>query len=206
MSTSPELRQIIIEYWSRIFLCLSIHIQDIAKIMVEYGDETEEFVPSISSKEMKFDNSNLTVYYHGNGDGEWVNAYGMIEAYPGCTYHWKLKLIEEDTEPNIGIIESTKHKESASTDNGWWNESFGYSLFQDGDIYHHEHWGPYAVAIGKNDIVDIFLDLKENYEISFAVNDKKYGKAYDVNKETNYRLAIGLYNGKISLISFEISY
>ena len=63
-------------------------------------------------------------------------------------------------------------------------------------------WGD---VLKQNDIVEIFLDLKENNKLSFAVNGKKYAQCFKLTDNT-YKLAIGLYDGKVSLISFEITY
>ena len=38
------------------------------------------------------------------------------------------------------------------------------------------------------------------------VNGEELGKAFDVKKDTTYKLAISLYKGKVQLISYSVKY
>ena len=66
--------------------------------------------------------------------------------------------------------------------------------------------GKYGPELKKDDIIQVCLDLKDNYELSYVVNDQRLGKAFDVKKETAYKLAISLYVGRMSLLSYKVTY
>ena len=95
----------IIEYWCRVVLKSSFSIEDIAKIMIEFGDEYEYFDPLISSKDIEFSDNNLTVQIK---DGNGRSVYGFINARPGRNYHWKLQLLQDCYAANICIIEANQ--------------------------------------------------------------------------------------------------
>ena len=75
----------------------------------------------------------------------------------------------------------------------WWNSSYGYSYYcHDGLIYHNKLSKSYADSYTSNDTIDIWLDLKTKYELSFSKNGKLFGKAADVSPNATYRLAIAM--------------
>ena len=205
MSSSQEVRQLIIEYWCRILLSFStsFSIDDIAKIIVEFGNEYEQFDATVSGTGMKgttieFGEDNLTAKFLGYNE----SAFGLIEAVPGCIYHWKIKLIEVGGHSvNIGIVEADKMETQDAA--YFWGYEYGYSYYKDGQTWHNNKGKYYGDPIGKDDIIHIWLDLKDKYDLSFDKNGKKYGKAWDVNHDTTYKLAVRV-RGSVQIFSFEI--
>ena len=55
----------------------------------------------------------------------------------------------------------------------------------------------YGVKIKQNDIIGIHIDFK-NYELSFSINNKNYGKAYDIDK-CNYKIVVSMYDENANL-------
>ena len=55
----------------------------------------------------------------------------------------------------------------------------------------------YGADLEEDDIIDIYLDLKEHHDLSFACNQDHYGKAFDVEQNTKYKLALSLYSGRL---------
>ena len=109
---------------------------------------------------------------------EYGSAYGLIAAKPGHKYEWKVKILD-NTDANIGIVE---FNENIKWKWGWWCEEYGYSYYRDGFIYNGTDYKKYGDRLGKDDIVGVILDLKENYQLSFSRNGKVFGKAFDMKK------------------------
>ena len=112
-----------------------------------------------------------------------------------------------DKDINLGIIEAGKC-DKVSRNAGWWNTDYGYSYWSnDDEVFHNNDFYDYGDAFGKDDIIDIWLDMKQDQrQLSFAKNNTKYGKAYQVKKSTEDKLAISVhgYGYKIESISFEV--
>ena len=53
----------------------------------------------------------------------------------------------------------------------------------------------------------MWLDLKNDYTMSYAANPKSYNTAFDMNKSTEYRLQIEIWKSakSIQLLQFETS-
>ena len=68
---------------------------------------------------------------------------------------------------NIGIVEADK----AGVYTGWWIEKYEYSYFQNGSIYSGNLDG-YKLSYGHEqkagDIIELWLDLKDNFDLSLA--------------------------------------
>ena len=208
MSTKEE-RELVFEHWFRILIGPSFSISDITRIINDFADQYEIFDQTLTSFKIKIDHEGRICYNEGNS-WDMKNTFGIITAKPGNMYHWKLKIIQMgDTFLNIGVIaagEAVNHKNET-----WWNTEHGFSYFaRSGGIYTASAFkrAKYGDAYGKDDIIHIWLDLRENKnELSFGKNDEKFGKAANVKESTNYRLAIGMFlaTKKIEILSFEIS-
>ena len=201
--SSNEHRQIIVEYWARILLSTSFSINDIAKIILEFGDQYEKFDPSISVEAVRFADDDLTTFFNEDDDIYYSqSSFGLIDAIPGYQYHWKVKIASYDYRGNIGIIQADKCK--VIRDNVteyWWNKPYGYSYYSDGSFWHYSHEQEYGVSLREGDIIEICLDLKDKDELSYIVNGKAFGIADNVKRGHTYKLAIGLYSGRVTLIS-----
>lgn len=197
---SREQSETITEYWFRILLSTSFSVVDIVAIIVGFGDEYEKFDPLVSSKKIEFSDDNKMVYLPKTNAMSGQSVYGLIDAIPGRDYHWKLKLIEECMYVNIGVIECDKLDGSR----GCWTH--GTMYYQNGKI---DATYKYGESLEKGDIIELCLDLKSKYELSYIVNGRDLGKIpnYDIKEDTTYKLAIGFYqNGKINLLSSKINY
>ena len=55
-------------------------------------------------------------------------------------------------------------------------------------------------------MIDVWLDLKDKYELSFAKNDNAFGKAFNMKQSTDYKLAIGMYGSvtTVEILSFDV--
>ena len=198
---------IILSHWFRVLIKSCLSFDDISKIIIEYAAEYEEFDEITSDKTCKIKKDGQLLRKKGDAGLGACNGFGKFEANPGRMYHWKLKAQKVgDKELNIGVIEADFVENGYRED--WWNESYGYSYFAwNGDIYNKgQSKRNYGDKYGVGDIIDIWLDLKDEYELSFAKNGEKYGKAADMKKLTNYKLAIGMYRGikAVEILSFEI--
>ena len=211
MSTSKE-RQLIFEYWFRIIIGSDISIQDISNITLKFGEKYEMFDSSLSHKSIEIQNDGQLLFLSASLCKK-ISGFGTVTAKSGYRYHWKLKLFGDNVQYiNIGIIEADKC--SANTSNSWWITEYGYSYWSgDGEIYHdwsqqgifrnHKHYGK---SYGKDDIIDIWLDLKDENQLSFAKNDETFGKAADLKQSVDFRLAVAIWfaNCKIQILSFEM--
>ena len=214
--SSKEDRSLIINYWFRKTIAAKFTIKDIIKIIVEFAEEIEIFDASISSKYIKLEEDNCSVFFPSRHErAEYgipqapnpvefsASVFGIVDATPGHKYHWKIKIIG-DTNPNIGIIEADKClAERDEFADHWWIESYGYSISLYGWKYHNNSSAFYAGIILSGEI-DVWLDMKDNYDLSYGHNGKEYGTAWNVDKHKTYKLAIGLYYGRVELVHFKV--
>ena len=128
----------------------------------------------------------------------------LFTATPNNKYHWRVKIVNDKTSTNIGIIEALQYSENKRS--GWWWCTFGFSLFHNGKLYSSGGVREYGASVyRKGDVVDIWLDLKDNFDLSFGKNGEEYGKAFDVKQDTDYKLAVSLMHGvELELVLFEI--
>lgn len=196
--------ELVIAYWFRTTTNRNISIVNILKIILEFCS-FEAFISK---------NRNLVIENEGNSVRKriksWTatNVYGIVVAIPGNIYHWKLKVSHTtDKEINIGIVEEAKSK-SAGRKIAWYLEEWGHSYYAaSGEVWNAGKGKYYGSEYGYDDIIEIWLDLKNKYELSFCKNTEKYGKAADMKKGTEYRMAIDLYGDQkeIRLIDFRVN-
>ncbi len=208
---STDERTLILEYWFRTLIGSEISFSDISSIIVEFANEYEMFEPALCDMEgIKIENDGKILHkIKSEQDWDDANAFGSFVAAPGKIYNWKLKVLPVEGKSiiytNIGIIEANAASESLHS--SWFVHENGYSYFAGtGEIYNNNTWWDYGDRYGKNDIIDICLDLKNKKELSFAKNGKTLGKAADIKHDMGFRLAIGMDvdTQKIELLSFEI--
>ena len=84
----------------------------------------------------------------------------------------------ENNEMNIGVIEIGAYINPQNV--GWYVKKWGYSYYASSGNFWNGEPKTYGDDHGQGDIIDVWLDLKDKYELSFAKNDKKYGKAADM--------------------------
>ena len=217
--SAEETRRMIIDYWYRkVLSSSSFSIDDIAKIMIEFSEEYDKFDAKIVDFNVKhgtldLENDDQTISHYNVGN-DWesysMTGYGIVEAIAGRKYHWKLQIIDKTIDANIGIIDAKLQNGKTGKDITeciWWEEDDGFSYYSiTGDLWHENEVNTYGVGLDKDDIIEIWLDLKENNELRYTVNDKDYGTAAKVKSDITYKLAVGLWTGKITLLSFDTIY
>lgn len=201
---------LIIENWFRKLCNSDISIQDIAKVIIEFGNQFEGFIEWTDSKHVEISEDLSTVIQNDAGEDIDCTFHGMAIAVPGATYHWQLKILEADRSMNIGIVVSDFYDESTEG-YSFWETLSGYSWYSgDGYIWHeNQHILPgNPLQYGEGDIIDIWLDLKDYNKLSFGKNAEKDGVSCQVMQDKSYRLVVELYvdegdQHKFKLLSFE---
>ena len=203
-------RELIIEYWYRALLSISYSLNDIVKIIIEFGKIMDRFDKELVHKSitMNHDGSELSkIKQFKKQTMANSNAFGTFTATPGRIYRWKLKMMKivdktSYLDVDIGVIEAD---EATSLYKRWCCYADGYSYNKNGKIYHYSYAGTsYGQQYTENDIIDVLLDLKAAYDISWQRNGNIFGKGFDVKKEKDYKLAVGIHCGNVKLIAFEI--
>ena len=200
---------LIIEYWFRILLKdESLSFSDITNIIIEFGKVVDRFDSEVINKndrlELKDDEGTILSLIEAEGLPQC--AHGIFVAEPGAKYHWRIQMLTDCRMMNIGIDVDTAIVEKF---NFFWLRKTGYSYYGNGAYWHkHALNYPKGDAYGdKGDIIHVFLDLKEKYELSFGKNDHKFAKAFDVDESAKYKLFVSLIKeGKIQLLSLEVAY
>ena len=212
-SVSAKSRNLIIEHWFRTLYDSRISIVDIAKVIIEFGDDYEGFIAWTEGQDFDISEDLLTVTDGINCEfRRYFCVCGQINAIKGYQYHWKIKLLKQERCMNLGIVESDEvlKDESTSIFRYFWTTKIGYSWYsKDGRIWHEGIDKSYGEGTyGTGDIIDVWLDFKNDTALSFGKNGNKFEKAFDVNPDKAYRLAIGVHGRrdtecKFELISFE---
>ncbi len=110
-------------------------------------------------------------------------------------HQWRFKIINTKTYAYIGVranktdptdneLNSLHYPLGSQAKNG----SFGLQLKFESSLLRGDPQRineQYCPVCSKDDIIDMYLDLNK-FELSFAINNKHYGKAFDVDK-TSYR-------------------
>ena len=173
-----------------------VRIYDASELSI--GDE--KFHPKHKYKTIEVDQGGSLI--RTTEDKSVMCAFGSIEcSEEGKIYQWKVQIIEGN-DVNLGVIFSETCKKNKKQ--MWWLADEGYSYWgDDGQIYHSDKYKKYGAKYGAGDVIDVILNLKK-YNVSFAKNGEKYGKAFKVNKEKGYRLGVGVSGGGhvLQLISF----
>ena len=220
MSTWNDSCALIIEYWFRVLLSSPSSIADISSIISEFGREIEAFKADQCHPGLDIEAEGAILHKkelddHTNYVHIATNGFGSFTATRGRAYHWKLKVIKlEDKELNIGIIHADKVSERIDG-SYWWSKSGGFSYYaRDGHFYSGDprysgltpmHCGD---SYGVDDVVDVWLDLRDNAHLSFAKNGKQFARTFDVDPGIEYKLAIGMYgeDKAVQIISFDITH
>lgn len=203
---TKEQKNLIFEYWFRVVIGTDIAVQNIAKIVIEFAHEYELFDASLTygSPEIEDDGK---VFETKNSFSE---AFGSMNAVPGAKYHWRIKVINCGFgELNLGIIQKDAMNLAANENeyDGFWVIPGGYSYYAgDGGIWNDNQGKDYGQAYDDGDMIDIWLDLQDAFQLSFGKNDTKYGKAADMKKDTEYKLAVSVFyqHGKVEISEFEV--
>ena len=135
-----------------------------------------------------------------------ATVFGSVDAIPGNKYHWKIKVLDNEG-TNIGIMQADKCIKHANSSDSWWNYDYAWSYYSAaGHIFHRSCNTSYGEVYGAYDIIDIWVDLKVNNELSFGRNERSFGKAADLKPNATYKLVIGLYGGSVKLLHFDTQY
>ena len=208
-------RDLIFDNWFGTLIARDINAVDIKSICLNYAKEYEMFISSLTYGAPEIQNNGRIIYCDGNDP---CAAYGYFTAKPGYIYHWRMKVIlSGDQEVNIGILNAKNHIIMDKIENNYyydeddkgpWNENDGWSYYSNtGTLWNGGKYKEYGDPYDDNDIIDMWLDLRDKYQISFAKNNKHFGKAANVPQNTQYKFGISVdcEEAKIEIISFEIS-
>eukprot|EP01084_Bolivina_argentea_P282959 484486_1 len=192
---------LIIEYWLRTLFAHPCFFDDPTKIITEFAHEYEQFESFETSRlSLKKKNNGLTLYKYDSIDDNY-NGFGKIIATKGRIYHWELKITTTDERYlNIGIVEADAFH--------WYDITYCYYNTA-GNFYDYgsKKCVPYGDTYTSNDIIDVWLDMANKYELSFAKNGKRYGTACCVCKDKEYRLAIGMLgNHTVDILAFNMTF
>ena len=132
------------------------------------------------------------------------NIHRFVDAIPfvDTKYHWRIKVLKA-YDLYIGLIQANK---CHPNDKKWWESYYGYSYFQHGVKFHNNKSYGYGDYINNGDIIEMILDYKDNYDLSFKVNGEDHGRAFKINTGKTYKLAICLCGGEVCMLSFHKSY
>ena len=206
MATEAEI-PLIIAYWFRIMISRLIVIDNISSIISKFAEQHEHFKSSLVHKEIMIENEGKTLLNTAETRLGRKSAFGSIIAKPGYKYHWQVHVVSGVSDINIGVIEADKAQKSV--DKYWWNEGYGFSYFFLGQLY-NGNWDEdddrsYGRILGDGDIIDVWLDLKDHYQLSFGKNEEDYGKAFDMKQKMDYRFSVcfATITIKMHLVSFK---
>ena len=117
-----------------------------------------------------------------------ASAFGSHIVESGI-YSWIIKLNTDIDWICIGVIQNDEKilKEYVNSAD---YEYYGGSLYSGGSTYFEESEKGYGCAFGdKDDIIEMTLDMNK-HTISYKINGKDYGIAYDKMRHDKYRLVI----------------
>ena len=186
------------------------NIPSIIKAMsILYYREFEVFHKDLVHEKLQVDDQNKVITNTNRCVG---SAFGGNIVIKGRKYHWRIKVQKISNADkygqrvNIGIIEADKVK--GNLNQGWWNLSCGYSYYSGGRLYHgcQISGQAYGTAIKSGDIMDVWLDLKDNNTLSYAKNGENYGVAFQIPSHKAYRFALGLEDAEVIMQMFEVIY
>ena len=209
--TSKDIIEIVINHWMRTTCNMKL-IADILKIMLEFSPELfkDEFDASIGHSNITFRDEGKTASFSGwdsDEENEDLSVYGTYHAKSGGKYHWKFQS-SGYVRPIIGITEISTRGHCR-----WWYYSingYGYSGhgYPGSCVYHNEQRKAYGNGSG---VIEVTLDLKcNNNQLSYVINGKDYGKAFDVSSDCEYKCGVqissrgGSGRGSVKLLSFHV--
>mmetsp|Transcript_33666 Transcript_33666/g.54794 ORF Transcript_33666/g.54794 Transcript_33666/m.54794 type:complete len:644 (+) Transcript_33666:62-1993(+) len=147
--------------------------------------------------------------------GKFCHAFGTLVTSKGvCVWTLRIKKVDSNRQKAsamIGLINMNNRKNDANLKN--LNQCFahigiGYGLYcTNGDTYHTKTPRKYGAEIKEDDVIQIMCDYR-NQTISFVVNKRNWGTAFDVRdfpngKMPNMGLAIALKGcDEIQLVDF----
>ena len=199
----------IITYWFRILIAAKYATEDISKMICGFAYEYDIFDDALSDKKLYFSKRKNELlfdedeYYTGYALPP-NPAFGSMIATKGKRYCWTIEL-HSGTRAALGIIHASKCKE-AIDDPYWYKYSYGYA-YGTGKFYHNredKRYGDHFSVMGN--IIEIHLDFKENNELSFGNAEYHFGTACKVNDKEEYKLAINVWKGKVTILDFDIRY
>lgn len=180
------------------------------------GQQHERFDVSSCSRNCLISDDGLTmnIKYKANEDTHhliedlYPVAFGITKTTPGYVYYWRLKFIGENI-AHVGVCDAQLSPKDAGTSIHRW-----YSYFTPNGTVLGPNDEVYMIGdkrVNSNDILDIWLDLKNDSCLMFGLNGKrfeKYERSIPVNKNVDYKLWVELHSSmeyKVELISFDQS-
>ena len=148
-------------------------------------------------------------------DNRWIKRHCKVYKYTtsicgkmvvDCSYIWRLQ-IGKTNESQFGSLIGIIPNHKVVQDNGDFialNSRFdiapynGYSFWsynygETGQVQRDTFKKPYGTKLVTDDIIEIHLNMKQ-FTVSFIINGKNYGVAFENIENTQYRLIVVIYN------------
>eukprot|EP01083_Nonionella_stella_P072004 193839_1 len=119
-------------------------------------------------------------------------------------HHWlfKVHVINTDLPCTLGVIEYDK--QLTSDDLQIWDHHNAIGFTMNEGCLTYPKWTPYGVKVQQHDVVKMIVDLNKQ-ELSYSVNHKHCGKAFDLRK-TKYRFVLTIGGkGEFHLLSYTMN-
>ena len=209
MADLDKQRELIVAYWIRTVLNMPL-IDDIMRMINDYGVEWDRFDKNVSHSLLIFDNDCVTLTRHDKDTIlGWVRGYGTVIAVSGNCYQWKVKIIETRNKIMIGIINNMELERDSPDIWFYQEQDVAITYRDDGSVYHKEK----VIQFDKfyaGDIIGVHLDFRRNL-ISFSKNGTKFDEIDEfVKQDTKYRLVVSFYEDSdqqtVQLIDFKQQY
>ncbi len=181
-----------------------------------YHISKDRFDPILHGKDITVSDNKITFKISNKFDYSNSSAF-LSNIVSNGKHQWRFKIINKKTWPYIGVTPN-KTDPNDNEHNNELNQCVrydGYGLF---GLWYPRYYGllrglkllwfitwtktycPTRKSDG--DIIDMYLDLNK-FELSFAINNKHYGKAFDVDK-TSYRAICSHWGFRSNPKSFEL--
>ncbi len=184
-----------------------------------YHISKDRFDPILHGKDITVSDNKIT--FKISNKFEYSNSSAFLSNIVSNGKHqWKFKIVNKKTYPYIGVRPNkTDPNDNELNDNNELNQCVrGYGLF---GLWYPRYYGLLRglkyndsrtlFCVNKKycptrkndgDIIDMYLDLNK-FELSFVINNKHYGKAFDVDK-TSYRAVCSHWGFRRNPKSFEL--
>lgn len=125
----------------------------------------------------------------------WVTAFGEIKTNSGI-FQWQIRLkitSKSGHSHSIGIVQADKIHDLSNTFIGSTNTSYGYYSYNGLKHNGTNTREKYGDRWKSGDIITVILDM-DNCTLSYKVNDKSQGIAFENITKTEYILGVSTYN------------
>ena len=159
-----------------------------------------------------YDGNHMKISTLAKNESSWYNIFGKVRTKKNGEYHWKLRVSSDASGSTskatvvIGVLDATftecYRASNQLTVNSqiYTDRERGYGVKPCGILTNYgKDCGQYCISwnsASKNNSRDVVLDLYVNtkdYTLGYGLNGDDYPNLYNIDKDANYKLAIGLY-------------